>query len=64
MATRYARRLGAPVAVLHKRRVSGAETAVTHMAGEVSGRPCLIVDYMISTGGTVAESIRVLIERH
>jgi ribose-phosphate pyrophosphokinase len=44
--------------------VSGAETAVTHMAGEVSGRPCLIVDDMISTGGTVAESIRVLIERH
>jgi ribose-phosphate pyrophosphokinase len=34
------------------------------MAGEVSGRPCLIVDDMISTGGTVAESIRVLIERH
>ena len=64
MATRYARCLGAPVAVLHKRRVSGAETAVTHMAGEVSGRPSLIVDDMISTGGTVAESIRVLIERH
>ena len=61
MVSRYAQCLGAPVAVLHKRRVSGAETAVTHVAGEVSGRPCLIVDDMISTGGTVAESIPALL---
>jgi ribose-phosphate pyrophosphokinase len=47
--------------VLHKRRVSGAETEVTHVVGEVSGRPCLIVDDIISTGGTVAESIRALL---
>jgi ribose-phosphate pyrophosphokinase len=61
MATRYAQCLGAPVVVLHKRRVSGAETEVTHIVGDVSGRPCLIVDDMISTGGTVAESIRALL---
>jgi ribose-phosphate pyrophosphokinase len=62
MATRYAEQcLGASVAVLHKRRVSGAETKVTHVVGEVSGRACLIVDDMISTGGTVAESITALL---
>jgi ribose-phosphate pyrophosphokinase len=61
MATRYAQCLGAPAVVLHKRRVSGAETEVTHLVGEVSGRTCLIVDDMISTGGTVAESIRALL---
>jgi ribose-phosphate pyrophosphokinase len=61
MATSYAQCLDAPVAVLHKRRVSGAETEVTHMAGEVSGRSCLIVDDIISTGGTVVESIRALL---
>lgn len=62
MATRYAEHcLGAPVAVLHKRRLSGADTEVTHVVGEVSGRACLIVDDMISTGGTVAESIVALL---
>ena len=60
MATRYAEQcLGASVIVLHKRRVS--ETNVTHVVGEVSGRACLIVDDMISTGGTVAESITALL---
>jgi ribose-phosphate pyrophosphokinase len=61
MATRYAQRLGASVVVLHKRRVSGAETKVTHVVGEVSDKACLIVDDMISTGGTVAESITALL---
>ncbi|WP_084292661.1 ribose-phosphate pyrophosphokinase [Bradyrhizobium sp. WSM3983] len=62
MANHYAQCLDAPVVVLHKRRIDGTQTEVTHMAGEVSGRPCLIVDDMISTGGTVTESIRALLE--
>jgi ribose-phosphate pyrophosphokinase len=62
MATRYARQcLDVPVVVLHKRRVSGAETEVIHVVGNVSRRACLIVDDMISTGGTVAESITALL---
>jgi ribose-phosphate pyrophosphokinase len=61
MATRYAQCLGASAVVLHKRRVSGVETQVTHVVGEVSDRPCLIVDDMISTGGTMAESITALL---
>jgi ribose-phosphate pyrophosphokinase len=61
MATHYAKCLGAPVIVLHKRRESGTETEVTHVVGDVSSRACLIVDDMISTGGTVAKSIRALL---
>jgi ribose-phosphate pyrophosphokinase len=60
MATEFAARLGAPVVVLHKRRVSGTETKVTHLVGDVRGRRCLIVDDMISTGGTIVESARAL----
>lgn len=60
MATEFAGRLGAPVVVLHKRRESGTRTRVTHLAGDVRGRPCLIVDDMISTGGTIVESARAL----
>jgi ribose-phosphate pyrophosphokinase len=62
MATEYARCFGAPVIVLHKRRESGTETEVTHIVGDVSHRACLIVDDMISTGGTVAESVTALLE--
>jgi ribose-phosphate pyrophosphokinase len=62
MATEYARCFGAPVIVLHKRRESGTEAEVTHIVGDVSRRACLIVDDMISTGGTVAESIAALLE--
>lgn len=61
MAASYAQRLGLPVTVLHKRRESGSQTEVTRIVGDVAGRPCLIVDDIISTGGTLAESIRVLL---
>jgi ribose-phosphate pyrophosphokinase len=59
-ATEYARRLGLPLVVLHKRRGSAHETTVTHVVGDVSGRPCVIIDDMISTGGTIVESAHAL----
>jgi ribose-phosphate pyrophosphokinase len=62
MATEYARLLGASVAVLHKERASGVETRVTRVVGDVRDRPCLIIDDMISTGGTVVESVEALLE--
>jgi ribose-phosphate pyrophosphokinase len=61
MAAEYAHHLNVPVIVLHKRRESGTETEVTHLVGDVRDRMCLIVDDMISTGGTVAESIEALL---
>lgn len=60
LATEYARRLDAGLAVLHKRRESGTETAVTHLVGDVAGKPCLLVDDMISTGGTLVQSVGAL----
>jgi ribose-phosphate pyrophosphokinase len=62
MATEYARLLGAPVAVLHKERASGVETRITRLVGDVRDRPCLIIDDMISTGGTIAESVEALLD--
>jgi ribose-phosphate pyrophosphokinase len=61
MATEYAHRLGTPVVILHKRRASGTVTEVVHLVGDVRDRPCLIVDDMISTGGTLAGSIEALL---
>ena len=62
MATDYAHRLMGTVAVLHKQRESGTGTQVTHLVGDVGGKPCLIVDDMISTGGTLASGIEALLK--
>jgi len=61
MATEFAHRLNTSVVVLHKQRESGSRTRVTNLIGDVRGRSCLIIDDMISTGGTVAETIDALL---
>jgi ribose-phosphate pyrophosphokinase len=61
MATDYAHRLKGTVAILHKRRESGTGTHVTHLVGDVRDKHCLIVDDMISTGGTLASGIEALL---
>src|SRR5437667_439555 len=44
----------------HGRRESARQTTVTHVVGDVGDRACLIIDDMIATGGTIAETARVL----
>lgn len=61
LATHYAAILEKPVVVLHKRRTSARETAVTHVVGDVRDRPALIIDDMISTGGTIRRSVEALL---
>ena len=62
MAGLYAQELGAAVAVIHKQRQSGVETRVLRVVGEVRDRPCVIIDDMISTGGTIFRSVTALLE--
>lgn len=62
MATQYAQQLGTSMVVLHKHRENGRETEVTRVIGDVRNRPCLIVDDMISTGGTIAKSVEALLD--
>lgn len=62
LANRYATKLDLPVAVCHKRRLGGSEVTVNRITGDVAGRPCIIIDDMISTGGTIVESVRALNE--
>jgi ribose-phosphate pyrophosphokinase len=61
LAERYARPLGLPVAIVHKRRLSGSEVSVRSVTGDVRGHTPIIVDDMISTGGTVEAAIEVLL---
>lgn len=62
MARAYATRLHADLAIVDKRRLSGSETTVEHVIGDVEGRNVVIVDDMISTGGSISQAARVLRE--
>ncbi len=59
-ARALANRLGADLAIVDKRRISGSQIAVEHVIGEVEGRNVLIVDDMISTGGSISEAARIV----
>src|ERR1019366_4796656 len=60
LAEHYASLLGRPVAVVRKTRVTGAAVHAEEIAGDVAGRPAVIVDDMISTGGTIEAAAGVL----
>ena len=60
MARAYAKRLHADLAIVDKRRMSGSETVVEHVIGDVEGRHCVLVDDMISTGGSITQAATVL----
>jgi len=56
--------LGAPLAIIHKRRDPNKanEVAVGEVIGDVSGRTCLLVDDMIDTAGTICKAAEALME--
>lgn len=60
-AEQFARPLGLPVAVVHKQRLSGAEVQANGIVGEVKDRQVIIVDDMISTGGTLVAALETAI---
>jgi ribose-phosphate pyrophosphokinase len=62
MAERYAKLLDLSVAIIHKSRISGAEVSVQRIIGDVRGREVLVVDDMISTGATIEQAIKALLE--
>ncbi len=65
VAEKFAQRLGASLAIMHKRRRTDVrnqtETAL-EVIGDVAGRRCVIVDDMIDTAGTLTGAAEVLAE--
>lgn len=60
LAERYAAVLNGPVAVVRKQRESGSAVSALDVAGDVRGRPAVIVDDMITTGATIKAAVELL----
>ena len=63
MARGFARRLTATFAIIDKRRPAPNVAEVMQVVGEVEDRPCIIVDDMIDTAGTLESVVNALIEQ-
>ncbi len=59
-ARAYAKRLGAELAVIDKRRSDDGTAEVMNVIGEVRGRTCVIADDIIDTAGTIQKGAQAL----
>ena len=60
MARAFAKRLGAPLAIIDKRRPRPNEAEVMNFIGDVKGKNVVLFDDMIDTAGTMADAAREL----
>ena len=58
-----AKRLGANLAIVDKRRERAGESEVMNIIGDVSGRTCLLVDDIVDSGGTICNAAEALAVR-
>lgn len=57
----FAQKLGAPLAIVDKRRTDINVTEVMHVIGDVSGRTCIILDDIVDTAGTLTKTVEALL---
>jgi ribose-phosphate pyrophosphokinase len=64
LADQWSDFLGAPLAIIHKRRDPSVpnQIRVHELVGEVQGRTCVLIDDMIDTGGTIVQAAEALFE--
>ncbi len=60
LAERYSHGLGVPLVVLHKRRLDGGAAEAHAVIGDVAGRRPIVIDDMITTGGTIEGAVLAL----
>jgi len=56
----FAQKMGAPLAIVDKRRTDMNVAEVMHVIGEVAGKTCLIIDDIIDTAGTLVKTVDAL----
>jgi ribose-phosphate pyrophosphokinase len=62
-ASYYAEILGGDLAFIDKRRQSGTKVFMSTIVGDIVDKTVLMFDDMITTGGTVAEASKILMDR-
>jgi ribose-phosphate pyrophosphokinase len=61
-ARELAKRIGAPLSIVDKRREKAGEVAGMTVIGDVTDKKCIIVDDMCDTSGTLCKAAEVLME--
>jgi ribose-phosphate pyrophosphokinase len=61
-ARHFAQKMGAPLAIVDKRRTDINVAEVMHVVGDVKGKTCLIIDDIIDTAGTLVKTVEALHE--
>ncbi len=56
----FAQKMGAPLAIVDKRRTDLNVAEVMHVVGDVEGQTCLIIDDIIDTAGTLVKTVDAL----
>jgi len=62
-ARALAKRLGADLAIVDKRRERAGESEVMNIIGDVRGRSCILVDDIVDSGGTICNAAEALIAK-
>jgi len=62
-ARALAKRLGADLSIVDKRRERAGESEVMNIIGNVEGRTCLLIDDIIDSGGTICNAAEALMNK-
>ena len=57
----YAKRMGAQLAIVDKRRERPGESEVMNIIGDVKGKSCILVDDIVDSGGTLCNAADALL---
>jgi ribose-phosphate pyrophosphokinase len=61
-ARSLARRLNTDLAIVDKRREKAGQSEVMNIIGDVEGRPCILIDDIVDSGGTLCNAADALIK--
>jgi ribose-phosphate pyrophosphokinase len=62
-ARSLAKRFGAPLAIIDKRREKAGESEVMNVIGDVDGTTCILVDDIVDSGGTLCNAAEALLKQ-
>ena len=62
-ARAFAKRLNADLAIVDKRRERAGESEVMNIIGDVEGRPCILVDDIVDSAGTLCNAATALMDK-